>query len=571
MSLSTLLIVSSIVSGYAKQLDAKQTMLNTVEISKMTLATDTAGTTTAGPQVDQKEKPIFGGWIYVGDLSVGCSGTLSSTKPTDVSVLFDTGSSVLVLKTQKTFDFVAKEECESIEEMFVDVTGCNAGTCGKCYQHTACYTDHKKDYQITYGSGPVEVSMGSERVEIAGHVIDDVPLGEVTNFNVRTFMRKDFQGIAGLMHNANGAKDGGISLFQSLRKKGMESFGYCINKEGESKLYWFDDRHLPDGAKKVPVICQHHWGVTTNALTVGRKAIKPELSKDGYGTVASGGKGPAPQLCGEDPCVAILDTGTNFIVAPNSIIENALKEIVDAGFNEDCNFNYADLPDLVFTLEKEQFHVKPRHYIVEQQVKSHGKFVKVCALLIGPMEGALQKKAEEKLNAAAAKPGQASMSNVIILGTPFMRSNYIRFTHPQGKDPYIMIHEKCPEDFSEEKKEEIKKNQTAVQKQARTHEGARFVEVSPHGEVINHEGPSVIRNTPDANSGKKIVKRNMQVLQQLGGEWLTKDWLAAMDEGRECTPGKLMNFTKVAEMGDAHALSPMLMVLFSAIVAMFNL
>lgn len=568
MSFSTWLILSSIVAGHAKQFDAKQTMLNTVEISSHMLATDAEDT----DQVEQKEKPIFGGWIYVGDLSVGCAGTLSSTKPTDVSVLFDTGSSVLVLKTQKTFDFVAKEECESIEEMFVDVTGCNAGTCGKCYQHTACYTDHKKDYQITYGSGPVEVSMGSERVEIAGHVIDDVPLGEVTNFNVRTFMRKDFQGIAGLMHNANGAKDGSRSLFQSLRSKGMESFGYCINKEGESKLYWFDDRTLADGAKKVPVVCQHHWGVTTNALTVGRKEIKPQMSPDGYGTVATGGKGPAPALCGDAPCVAILDTGTNFIVAPNSIIENAVQEIVDAGFKEDCNFDYDSLPDLVFTLEKDQFHVKPHHYIVEQKVKSQGKSVRVCALLLGPMEGALQKKAE-KLS-AAAKPGQASMSNVIILGTPFMRSNYIRFTHPQDKDPYIMIHEKCPEDFSEEKKKEIQKNHTAVQKQARTHEGARFVEVNPHGEVINHvsgEVPNVIRNTADANPAKKLVKRNMQVLQQLGGEWVTKDWLAAMDEGRECTPGKIMNFTHVAEMGDAHSLSPMFLLLGSAIVAMLNL
>merc|ERR1719428_2752185 len=109
-----------------------------------------------------------------------------------------------------------------------------------------------------------------------------------------------------------------------------------------------------------------------------------------------------------------------------------------------------------------------------------------------------------------------------------------------------MIHEKCPEDFSEAKKAEIAKNQSAtaaVQKHTRTHEGARFVEVSPHGDVINHassELPSVIRNHDDAP--KQLMKKNMQVLQQLGGEWITKDWMAAMDQGRECTPGYKMNF-----------------------------
>merc|ERR1719453_250048 len=375
MGLSKWLILPLIAYANAKQLERNEQKISALAADP---STDT-------PEVDQKEKPIFGGWIYVGDMSVGCNGALSAVKPTDVAVLFDTGSSLLVLKTQKTFDYVAKEECASIEEMFVDVTGCNAGTCGKCYQHSACFKDHKKDYSIMYGSGPVQVSMGTERVEIAGHVLEDVPLGEVTNFNVRTFMRKDFQGIAGLMHNANGAKDGGHSLFQSLRKKGMESFGYCINKEGESKLYWFDDRHLPDGAKKVDVICQHHWGVTASALAVGSTDIKPKLAPRDVTGQTDEVRKPAASLCGDGPCVAILDTGTNFIVGPDPVIEETVQEITKAGFREDCMFEYKSLPDLVITLGTDSFRVKPHHYIVEQKMKSDKGPVKVCALLIGPM------------------------------------------------------------------------------------------------------------------------------------------------------------------------------------------
>merc|ERR1719387_474026 len=82
-------------------------------------ATNTTG------EVDQNEKPIFDGWIYVGDMNVGCKG--GAVSPTPATVLFDTGSSLLVLKTQKTFDVVAKHACEKINEMFVGVSGCEGG------------------------------------------------------------------------------------------------------------------------------------------------------------------------------------------------------------------------------------------------------------------------------------------------------------------------------------------------------------------------------------------------------------------------------------------------------------
>merc|ERR1719420_1778328 len=111
------------------------------------------------------------------------------------------------------------------------------------------------------------------------------------------------------------------------------------------------------------------------------------------------------------------------------------------------------------------------------------------------MEGALEKETKERFTAAAGRGN--SMSNLIILGTPFMRSNYIRFTHPIGKDPYIMIHDKCPEDMSAKDKAKIEKasNETKV-----THkqEGVRMVEVSPHGEVMNYvtgETPTIRKDS----------------------------------------------------------------------------
>lgn len=322
--------------------------------------------------------------------------------------------------------------------------------------------------------------------------------------------------------------------------------GYCINKHGESQLYWFDDRHLPDGARRVDVVCQHHWGVTVSGVHVGKHNIQmstPESKET-----------PSPQLCGDEPCVAIMDTGTNFIVGPAPIINQVTKHIVRSGFREDCLFQEQLLPDIKFTLGNETFFLKPSHYIVRQKVKTPaGVEVEACALLFGGMDMMDTGSEEQKESAAKEDPDKkqkhGSMENIFILGTPFMRSNYIRFAHPIGGDPHIMIHEKCPEDFSKKEKRRIQKAQSAMQQQQQAH---HFIEVAPDGSTIDR-GESQPMNTQILRTGKGDLQRPPTSLMQLSGKgdfrkpWLTKNWhtlLATGSGGRECTPGQKMHFRR---------------------------
>lgn len=466
-----------------------------------------------------KQEGILGDWIFVGELQVGCG------KQTPIKVLFDTGSSLLVVKTGRTFDAVAKAACEKIGDMFLNATGCKAGVCGKCYRHTECYEDLKKKEEIDYGSGPVLVHRGMESVAVAGQAVSGMVIGELVDFGVQTFTRKDFQGICGLMHNAGGEQDG-KSLFQVLReKKNMERFGYCINDAGESRIYWFDKPQ--EHCKKVDIVCQHHWGVDFSDFKVGSESVEPlqqsamELKDKLTGT---GGARPSsavaaeppkkPFSCDEKGCVAILDTGTNFIVGPEPLMDKAKQMIVDAGFREDCNFKIDDLPQLEFTLGKEVFSVSPEHYIAKEEEEDPitKKKDHVCVLLIGAMQ-------------MGGDHGNAPM---IILGTPFMRSNYIQFAHPYGEGPHVCIHETCPDDA--QKHEAV----SAVQRKARK---TSAMAVDASGGLQKQSEP-VLRSQAEENILSTLAR--VERLERVPGKpihgknW--SSWLAMEGRQRECTP-----------------------------------
>jgi hypothetical protein len=480
-------------------------------------AQDNGYTSTVAPPsqpLADKQQGILGDWIFVGELQVGCG------KQTPIKVLFDTGSSLLVVKTGRTFDAVAKAACEKIGDMFINATGCQAGICGKCYRHTDCYQDLKKKEEIDYGSGPVLVHRGMESVAVAGQAVSNMVIGELVDFGVQTFTRKDFQGICGLMHNAGGEQDG-KSLFQVLReKKNMERFGYCINEAGESRIYWFDKKQ--DHCKRVDIVCQHHWGVDFADFKVGSESVEPVQSamqlKDKL--TGTGGARPSsavaaqpakkPFSCDDKGCVAILDTGTNFIVGPEPLMAKAKMMIEAAGFREDCAFDIDALPQLEFTLGKEVFSVSPEHYIAkeEEEDPQTKKKEAVCVLLIGAME-------------MGGDHGNAPM---IILGTPFMRSNYIQFAHPHGDSPHVCIHETCPEDLK--KPEEV----TAVQRKTRK---VSAMAVDANGGISR--GEPVLRSQAEEKMVNTLAR--IERLEKVPGKPLHgKNWMAAMQSGRECTP-----------------------------------
>eukprot|EP00746_Dinoflagellata_sp_MGD_P167513 gnl/MRDRNA2_/MRDRNA2_98197_c0_seq1.p1 gnl/MRDRNA2_/MRDRNA2_98197_c0~~gnl/MRDRNA2_/MRDRNA2_98197_c0_seq1.p1 ORF type:complete len:505 (+),score=100.25 gnl/MRDRNA2_/MRDRNA2_98197_c0_seq1:80-1594(+) len=470
-------------------------------------AQDNGYTSTVAPPskpLADKQEGILGDWIFVGELQVGCG------KQTPIKVLFDTGSSLLVVKTGRTFDAVAKAACEKIGDMFINATGCQAGVCGKCYRHTECYQDLKKKEEIDYGSGPVLVHRGMESVAVAGQAVSGMVIGELVDFGVQTFTRKDFQGICGLMHNAGGEQDG-KSLFQVLReKKNMERFGYCINDAGESRIYWFDKKQ--DHCKRVDIVCQHHWGVDFADFKVGDENV--EASKAAVAPSKSTAVAPPTHFfsCEDKGCVAILDTGTNFIVGPAPLMTKAKQMIIDRGFRGDCRMNLTELPQLEFTLGNEVFSVSPEHYIAQEEEENPitKKKEPTCVLLIGEME-------------MGGDHGNAPM---IILGTPFMRSNYIQFNHPFGDVPHVCIHETCPGDVQKEVA------QSAVQRKARK---LSAMAVDASGALQNEP---VLRSQAEENMVNTLAR--IERLERVPGKPLHgknwSSWLAMKGQSRECTP-----------------------------------
>lgn len=201
-------------------------------------------------------------------------------------------------------------------------------------------------------------------------------------------------------------------------------------------------------------------------------------------------------------------------------MDAAKKLVYASGFKENCNFDIDSLPDLEFTLGNQVFSVSPQHYIAkEEEVDPQTKKKEsVCVLLIGQID----------------MPGDKNSAPMIILGTPFMRSNYIQFAHPHGDAvPHVCIHETCPEDYKAHSEKT-----SNVQRKARK---VSAMAVDASGE-IQRESEPVLRSQGDANVNILNTLSRIEKLERVPGKPLHgagdkfKNWMQAMQGGRECSP-----------------------------------
>merc|ERR1719265_611988 len=186
--------------------------------------------------------------------------------------------------------------------------------------------------------------------------------------------------------------------------------------------------------------------------------------------------------------------------------------IYAAGFRENCDFQIEKLPELEFTLGQEKFSVSPKHYIAkEEEVDENNNKVDVCVLLIGVME----------------MGGGSKQAPMIILGTPFIRANYIQFAHPKGENPHVWIHETCPDDAD---KEALEHESSNIQRKTRK---VSAMTVDANGTLSREPEPVLRSQVEKTLSAVSRVERLERIpVKPLHG----KNWIAAMRAGKECTP-----------------------------------
>ncbi|XP_072399512.1 lysosomal aspartic protease-like [Diabrotica undecimpunctata] len=313
---------------------------------------------------------------YYGEIGIG-------TPPQKFNVIFDTGSADL---------WVPSSKCDIYE-----------GDKNACLNHTqydasksSTYLENGRPYHIKYGEGELEGFLSEDNVEVGGLVVKNQIFAEATK-EIELDGLSD--GILGLSYPESSSQKI-PTVFENMIKQGLLDkpvFSFYLSQadngdKGELLLGGSDPKYYKGEFTYVPVSKKSYWQVTADGISVGNH-----------------------ELC-QDGCETIIDTGTTLIYGPAEDIKN-INNVIGAKllhencdkqeicYSIDCNTNFNDLPNVVFSFGGQQFAIPPTTYI---QRESHN-----CVTSF---------RIRESLN----------LGNIWLVGDTFLRTVYTEFDF--GKD-----------------------------------------------------------------------------------------------------------------------------------------
>jgi len=280
---------------------------------------------------------------YVGPITIG-------TPPQSFRVVFDTGSSNL---------WIPSINCNNSN---------NACTGKNFYNHqqSSTYSPNGQPLSITYGTGAMTGQLSIDSMSIGGINVRAQTFGEAINL-ASTFNGVGFDGILGLAYQ-NLAADGVTPVVDNMVNQGLLAFN--------SFSVYLDS--TPGDALSTLIL-----GGTDNRYYQGAITYVPVIPYSGlllYYTVQMDGivvNGQEVTGCSaNNPCNAIIDTGTSLIVAPNPGASNLINAI--GTVNANCA-GVANLPTLNINFNGATFALPPSTYVL--------KVNNVCSLGISASSG----------------------------------------------------------------------------------------------------------------------------------------------------------------------------------------
>lgn len=257
------------------------------------------------------------------------------TPAQEFSLVADTGSSALVVES-----CVCEEQgnCQKDNKCFKG---------GKGISTTFEIPDNLMGVQVTYGSGPMQAVMAHDKVNVGG-LETRTPLLLMVDKQMNGI---EFQGILGLglphkeleknkataaaaakaagqphaTPQALAAAGGGQPLtaasmgFLDMAK--ASRFSMCFSKEGETGVLRMGEQ--VNMAKPLGNIGQMHWGLAFHGITLGEATGKTHGKTGNAGFCHSEVHGQ------ETPCCAVIDSGTELIMAPKEQLASLLGSLCE--------------------------------------------------------------------------------------------------------------------------------------------------------------------------------------------------------------------------------------------------
>lgn len=260
---------------------------------------------------------------YYGEITIG-------TPPQNFKVLFDTGSSNL---------WVPSTLCDS-----TDVACQNHDQ----YDHadSTTYVANGESFSIQYGTGSLTGFLSEDTINVAGMQVTGQTFAEAQSQPGSTFVDAQFDGILGLGFQQI-AVDNVVPVFYNMISQGLVDepvFSFYLNRNsagvtgGELIFGGSDPTYYTGDFTYVPVTQEGYWQFTMDSAEIEGNS-----------------------LC--DSCVAIADTGTTLIAAPQDAVDTINSLIgADEYGNVDCS-TVSSLPPVNIVLGGTTFTLEGSDYV----------------------------------------------------------------------------------------------------------------------------------------------------------------------------------------------------------------
>jgi len=266
---------------------------------------------------------------FYGPITIG-------TPPQDFKVVFDTGSSNLWVPSSKCTQISCKLHRRYDSEK------------------SSTYKANGTSFEIEYGSGNISGIVSNDVVGLSDLTVKGQDFAEVVKESGMAFTFGKFDGILGLAFDTISVGHA-TPVWYNLVNQGLvdqKVFSFWLARNttgmmgGQLTLGGYDKTLFKGDIQYVPLTYTNYWQIKMDGVIFEYR-----------------------NLCGEDGCKAIVDSGTSMITGPTKLVNMINGQLGCIISGSECSWlhcpDYSTLPNLEFKLNGVSYILTPQEYIME--------------------------------------------------------------------------------------------------------------------------------------------------------------------------------------------------------------
>jgi len=220
---------------------------------------------------------------------------------------------------------------------------------------SSTYKANGTEFKIAYGSGNISGYVSNDVVGLADITVKNQDFAEVTKEDGMAFTFGRFDGILGLAFKSISVSDS-VPVWYNMMDQGLvdkKVFSFWLARNtswmmgGKLTLGGYDKSLFKGEIQYVPLSKETYWQIHMDGVIF-----------ENY------------NVCGEDGCKAIVDSGTSLIAGPSKLVNMINGQLGCIISGSECSWlhcpDYDTLPNLEFKLNGVSYVLTPREYIMQE-------------------------------------------------------------------------------------------------------------------------------------------------------------------------------------------------------------